>query len=181
MLQLAGSIHFLVTKILSKFQFFFLFICALLLASCSITEKKQGDPILILETKILETNEFAAWRLSKSEQHITSSNRAVSQLLQQSDDLIAKAKYEQAGDKLERLVRIEPKFAQAWSRLAWMALKNNDAQRSHQLAQRSNSYSRNNTNLKLLNWQFIQKAGELLNSIDIIHQAEQMIKTLSDE
>ena len=94
---------------------------------------------------------------------------------------MAESKFDKSSDKLERLVRIEPKFAQAWSRLAWMALKGGDAKRSHQLAQRSNSYSRDNTNLKLLNWQFILKAGELLNNTDIIQQAKQMIKTLGDE
>lgn len=130
---------------------------------------------------ILESNELAAWRLSSSEQRIAASNRAVAQLLQQADDLMAESKFDKSSDKLERLVRIEPKFAQAWSRLAWMALKGGDAKRSHQLAQRSNSYSRDNTNLKLLNWQFILKAGELLNNTDIIQQAKQMIKTLGGE
>ena len=130
---------------------------------------------------ILESNELAAWRLSSSEQRIAASNRAVAQLLQQADDLMAESKFDKSSDKLERLVRIEPRFAQAWSRLAWMALKGGDAKRSHQLAQRSNSYSRDNTNLKLLNWQFILKAGELLNNTDIIQQAKQMIKTLGGE
>ena len=130
---------------------------------------------------ILESNELAAWRLSSSEQRIAASNRAVAQLLQQADDLMAESKFDKSSDKLERLVRIEPRFAQAWSRLAWMALKGGDAKRSHQLAQRSNSYSRDTTNLKLLNWQFILKAGELLNNTDIIQQAKQMIKTLGGE
>lgn len=139
-------------------------------------EEKQADP-----GSILESNELAAWRLSSSEQRIAYSNRAVAQLLQQADDLMAESKFDKSSDKLERLVRIEPKFAQAWSRLAWMALKAGDAKRSQQLAQRSNSYSRDNDNLKLLNWQFILKAGELLNNSDIIQQAKQMIKTLGDE
>jgi len=140
-----------------------------------IEEKPVGPPTL------LETNQLEAWRLSDSEKRITSSNRAISQLLQQADELMAAANFEQASDKLERLVRIEPQFAQAWSRLSWMALKNGDAQRSQQLAQRSNSYSRDNNKLKILNWNFIKQAGELLQSVELVEQAEQMIKALGGE
>ena len=139
-------------------------------------EEKQVDSQLVLET-----NELAAWRLSGSEKRTVSSNRAVGLLLKQADDLMAEANFEQSSDKLERLVRIEPRFAQAWSRLAWIALKNGNAQRSRQLAQRSNSYSRDNDKLKLLNWQLIHRAGELLHNAEITQQAEQMIKALSDE
>lgn len=161
---------------MSKILFLFSLPIILLLVSCTAIEEKPVDI-----SQSLETGEFSAWRLSSDEQGLISSNRAVSQLLQQADDLIARVKYTQAGDKLERLVRIEPKFAQAWSRLAWLALKNNDAKRSRQLAQRSNSFSRKNTDLKILNWQFILKSGESLGRIDIVHQAEEMIKNLSNE
>jgi Tfp pilus assembly protein PilF len=116
--------------------------------------------------------------LSDSERRSVSSNRAVAQLLTQADNLIAEEHFAQATDKLERLVRIEPRFAQAWSRLSWMALKNGDAERSRQVAQRSNSYSRDNNQLTLLNWHFIKNAGELLGNNDIIQQAEKMITTL---
>lgn len=122
-----------------------------------------------------------AWRLSSSEQHIIASNRAVGLLLKQADELMADADFAKSSDKLERLVRIEPRFAQAWSRLSWMALKNGDAKRSQQLAQRSNSYSRGNTDLKILNWNFIQKSGELLNDVDIVQQAQKMIKKLEND
>ncbi len=110
-----------------------------------------------------------------------STNRAVGQLLQQADDLMVQANLEQAGDKLERLVRIEPKFAQAWSRLSWIALEKGDAKRSRQLAQRSNSYSHGNTKLKILNWSFIKKSGELLNDSNIIQQAQKMILKLRND
>lgn len=148
----------------------------MLLSSCTAIKQEPLDSPIVQET-----NELAAWRLSSSEQRLASSNRAIAQLLQQADDLMTEANFEMSADKLERLVRIEPTFAQAWSRLAWMALEDGDAERSQQLAQRSNSYSRDNDNLKLLNWRFILKAGELLNDFDIIQQAEQMIKILLAE
>ncbi|MCW8922309.1 MAG: hypothetical protein OQK69_01580 [Gammaproteobacteria bacterium] len=161
---------------LTRVQFYFLFPVVLLLASCSIIEEKQPDSRLVRETE-----ELSAWRLSASEKRMVSSNHAVGLLLKQADDLMAEANFEQAGDKLERLVRIEPKFAQAWSRLAWMALERGDAKRSHQLAQRSNSYSRDNTNLRILNWRFIQKAGELLNDAGIVQRARKMLKKLGND
>ena len=149
---------------------------ALLLISCSAIEEKQVDT-----QSILETNELSAWQLSASEARTVSANRAVGQLLQQADILMAEANFKQSADKLERLVRIEPRFAQAWSRLSWMALKNGDAKRSQQLAQRSNSYSRENVSLKILNWHFIQKAGELLDDVAVVQQAQQMISKLRND
>ncbi len=147
---------------------------AVLLASCAVVDPKQPDKPL----RIIETSTHSAWRLSDSERRSVATNRAVAQLLTQADNLITVANFAQATDKLERLVRIEPQFAQAWSRLAWVALKNGDAERSRQLAQRSNSYSRDNNQLKLLNWHFIKNAGELLHNNEIIQQAEKMIAVL---
>ena len=147
-----------------------------MLASCSVIDEKPSDSKSVLENRAMN-----AWRLSSSEQRIIASNRAVGLLLKQADELMADADFAKSSDKLERLVRIEPRFAQAWSRLSWMALKNGDAKRSQQLAQRSNSYSRGNTDLKILNWNFIQKSGELLNDVDIVQQAQKMIKKLEND
>ncbi|MCK5002259.1 MAG: hypothetical protein KAS57_04505 [Gammaproteobacteria bacterium] len=157
-------------------KFVFLFPVILLLASCSVIDDKPADSKSILETRAMN-----AWRLSSSEQRIIASNRAVGMLLKQADDLMAEADFARSSDKLERLVRIEPRFAQAWSRLAWIALENGEAQRSHQLAQRSNSYSHDNDKLKLLNWRLIHQSGELLHNAEMTQQAEQMIKNLGDE
>lgn len=161
---------------LSKIHFILVFLIILMLTSCAVVDEKQSD-----SKKMIEAEGHTAWFLSDYEKRVASSNRAVGLLLAQADDLMAVSNFEQAGDKLERLVRIEPKFAQAWSRLAWMALKSGDAKRSRQLARRSNSYARDNTNLQLLNWHFIQQAGEQLNDAEIIQQAQQMIKKLGDD
>ena len=161
---------------LSRFQFFLFISVVIFVSSCAVVEEKQPD-----SQTVLETDSHFAWRLSEDENRAASSNRAVRLLLSQADALMNEANFEQAGDKLQRLVRIEPTFAQAWSRLSWMALKNGEAKRSQQLAQRSNSYSRGIINLKILNWHFIQKAGELLNDVDIVQQAQQMIKKLGND
>jgi len=158
---------------LSRLQLLLFLPVFLWLVACTIVEDKPVEP----ET-LTETNTYSAWQLSDAERRSASSNRAVSLLLAQADELIAAENFDQAGDKLERLVRIEPKSAQAWSRLAWMSLKNGEAKRSQQLAQRSNSYARDNTRLKILNWNFIQKAAELLNDADLVQQAQKMLMQL---
>jgi len=161
---------------LFRFKNVFFLPVILLLNACSTIEEQYDT-----ETTVLETNELSAWHLSASEKRTVSDNRAIAQLLQQADTLMSEENYKQSADKLERLVRIAPRFAQAWSRLSWIALKNGDAKRSQQLAQRSNSYSRNNINLKILNWQFIKKAGELLDDVNIIQQAQKMILKLRND
>lgn len=161
---------------LSRFSRYIFLLLIMFLASCSVVDNKPLDP-----QSILETNVYSAWNLSGRDKQIAESNRAVKSLLKQADDLILEDNLDQASDKLERLVRIEPKFAQAWSRFSWIALKNGDAQRSRQLAQRSNSYSRGNDRLKILNWNLIQKAGEQLQSTEIIQQAKKMIKMLGEK
>lgn len=157
-------------------QLFLLLPVLLMLASCAVIDEKQLDSKTILKTK-----GYTAWSLSATEQRMASSNNAVSLLLAQADELINIEKLEQASDKLERLLRIDPRFSQAWSRLSWIALKNGLAKRSQQLAQRSNSYSRNNAQLKILNWRFIQKAAELMSDFDLVEQAQQMISKLDKD
>ena len=159
---------------LFRFQFVFILPLILFISSCAVIDDKQRET-----QNIIQAEGRSAWQLSGAEQRAVSSNRAVQLLLTQADELMSVDNFEQAGDKLERLVRIEPQFAQAWSRLAWMALKNGQVKRSQQLAQRSNSYSRQNSQLKILNWSFIQQAGELLNDIDLVEQAQRMITKLS--
>ena len=161
---------------LSRLSRFFLLLLMVMLVSCTVTEEKQIEP-----QSILETNTYSAWNLSSGDKRMVDSNRALRVLLVQADDLINQSNFDLASDKLERLVRIEPQFAQAWSRLAWLALKNNNAQRSQQLAQRSNSYSRNNNDLKILNWHFIQKAAEQIDNAVVVQQAKKMIKKLGNQ
>ena len=102
---------------LSKFQYPLFLAFFLFLTSCAVVEDKPLD-----SKAVLEADTYSAWRLTGNEKATVASNRAVTLLLAQADELISIENFEQASDKLERLVRIEPQFAQAWSRLAWIAL-----------------------------------------------------------
>ncbi len=83
-----------------------------------------------------------------------------------------------AADKLERILRIKPDYAPAWSRLSWLALQTNSPERSVQMAKRSNSFAQSNTELQSLNWSFIRAASQLLNDDETYLRANQKIESL---
>lgn len=146
------------------------------LLSCSGIEQKQVmDDAGVYETGI---QLFPAWKPLETSRSSATANMAIRELLAQADVLISQDAMEQASDKLERLLRIEPAYAQAWSRLSWIALQDHAPERSRQLAQRSNSYAYENRNLKLLNWTFIRQASELMQDEIGLREAESMIDRL---
>lgn len=108
----------------------------------------------------------------------TSALPAVEDLVQQADAQIALRNLDIASEKLERALRISPDYAPAWSRMAHIALNEADPARAIQMAKRSNSNAGNATELKLLNWQYIRKASQMLGDTDGILNAEKSINIL---
>ncbi len=104
---------------------------------------------------------------------------AVEDLVQQADAQIAMRNLDVASEKLERALRISPDYAPAWSRMAHIALNEADAARAIQMAKRSNSHAGNAVELKLLNWQYIRKANQMLGDTDGVLNAEKSIKILN--
>jgi Tfp pilus assembly protein PilF len=160
----------------SFFSIFFILVFSFMLASCAGIDNKAQDIYAPVESTGLQ--KFPAWELEGSLASPTNTNRAVMELLKQADELIANNQMEQASDKLERLLRIEPTYAQAWSRLAWIALENNQPKRTQQMSQRSNSYASGNKRLKALNWSFIRESGQRTGDEAVIVNAEKMIESL---
>ena len=103
---------------------------------------------------------------------------AVDDLMKQADNQIAVSNWEVASEKLERALRISPDYAPAWSRLSQIALYKDDPQRAIQMAKRSNSYAGNSVELKLLNWQFIRQASEMLDDTEGVQNANKAIYIL---
>ena len=103
---------------------------------------------------------------------------AVDDLMEQADSQIAANNWELASEKLERALRISPDYAPAWSRLSQIALLKDDPQRAIQMAKRSNSHAGTSVALKLLNWQFIREASELLNDLEGVQNANKAINIL---
>jgi hypothetical protein len=155
---------------------------SIFLVSCATMEKPVGDDIVLddkLDDKLSGTLDqtgdykYDAWRLNLAKEY-----GAVNPLLKEVDTLIEKHQFNTAIDKLERALRIKPKYAQAWSRLSWLALETNTPKRSMQMAKRSNSFSFSNAKLQVLNWTFIRSASEALDDDATFRKADKKIKTL---
>lgn len=141
----------------------------LLLFSCTTTEKQ-------IERDVVDHTgnaKFAAWRLVSSEEL-----EAINVLLDEVDLLIESHELNAAADKLERILRIKPDYAAAWSRLSWLALAMDAPKRAIQMARRSNSFAYSDPELQLLNWSFIRSSSERLNDTAAVEHANQKIDSL---
>ena len=116
---------------------------------------------------------YDAWSPDASAEH-----EAIKKLLDEADRLIENQAFDAASDKLERILRIKPQYAPAWSRLSWLALQMNSPERSVQMAKRSNSFAYSDPQLLLLNWSFIRDASQLLNDDESYNRANQKIESL---
>ena len=141
----------------------------LLIVSCASTEKH------IMQDSVDEPGyyKYDAWSPGASGDH-----EAIKNLLDEADRLIENQAFDAASDKLERILRIKPQYAPAWSRLSWLALQMNSPERSVQMAKRSNSFAYSDPQLQLLNWIFIRDASEVLNDEESYYRANQKIESL---
>ena len=142
---------------------------SILIVSCASSGRNTGDRIVDLPANY----KYEAWRLNASQEF-----EAINVLLDEADVLIANQSINAAADKLERILRIKPDYAPAWSRLSWLALQTNSAKRSVQMAKRSNSFAQSNTELQSLNWSFIRTASQQLNDDETYNRANQKIESL---
>lgn len=151
------------------FRPFILLLLTLFISSCASTDKIV-DESLHDETGIYK---YDAWRPTNAV-----SADAINALLNEVDILIEDNAYDAAADKLERVLRIKPGYAPAWSRLSWLALQMDSPKRSIQMAKRSNSFAGGDPVLQSLNWTFIRAASKALNDEDGYHRANQKIDSL---
>jgi hypothetical protein len=166
------------SKNLSAYQRFFLYtVLPIALASCTYTEKQpEPDGGIQVEGSVPATRtnyKYPAWNVNNAHEL-----GAINVLLDESDQLIESNFLNEAADKLERVLRIKPRYAPAWSRLSWIALQSDRPSRSVEMAKRSNSFSQSDTELQLLNWSFIRTASQQLNDDKTYQQAEQKIQSL---
>jgi len=91
----------------------------------------------------------------------------IKSLISQSDSQYINNDFAGALATLERAVRINPRYAEVWSRMAQVYLKQGKLEQARQHAKRSNSVIKNNDSLREFNNQIINP-----NSNDI--QKEQM-------
>lgn len=162
----------------SDFSIFYLSVAArtlfmaafsIMLVSCATTEQQVEQDVI----ETMGSYKYQAWRQTHD-----SSLGAINVLLEESDKLIENNAFDAAEDKLERVLRIKPQYAPAWSRMSWVALQSGDAARSIEMAKRSNSFSQSDPELLLLNWSFIRSASQQLNDTETYKQADQKINSL---
>ena len=142
---------------------------SMLIVSCASIDDRVPDKITVDSANY----KYAAWRLNSSQEF-----EAINVLLDEVDVLIENQNVNTAADKLERILRIKPDYAPAWSRLSWLALQMNSPKRSVQMAKRSNSFAHSNLELQSLNWSFIRAASQQLNDDETYIRATQKIESL---
>lgn len=87
--------------------------------------------------------------------------RAVAALLAKADSREQQAQWEQAAAFLERALRIEPRNARLWHRLAKIRLQQGRYAMAESLAQKSNALAKNDEELKQQNAELIEAARGL--------------------
>lgn len=86
------------------------------------------------------------------------SGPAVVSLVEQANGAARQGRYETAIAVLERALRIEPRNAFVWTRLAELRLEAGEAQQAATTADRANSLARGNPHLEMRNWRTIAGA-----------------------
>ncbi|MGK0297744.1 MAG: tetratricopeptide (TPR) repeat protein [Gammaproteobacteria bacterium] len=87
---------------------------------------------------------------------------------------------ENAAATLERAIRLEPKNALLWSRLAEVRLLEKNWHQAYVLANKSNSLAQTNPELQRQNWQIIEQAKIAQNDKVAAELARSKIKELSN-
>ena len=82
---------------------------------------------------------------------------------------------------LERALRIEPKNATLWNRLAGLRMRQGQWQQALNLARKSNSLAAGDYDLQLENWQMILEIKQKVNDAQGIRDAQQMIEQLREK
>jgi len=93
-----------------------------------------------------------------AEQPQSHTSQAVLSLQAKSEEQARSGNISGAVSTLERALRIEPKNARLWNRLAHLRLEQRQYQQAGDLAGKSNALAQNDTNLKRDNWMLIALA-----------------------
>jgi predicted Zn-dependent protease len=104
---------------------------------------------------------------------------AVLALLDDAEKQIQGGQVELAAAGLERALRLEPKNALLWSRLAEIRLIQKNWQQAYVLANKSNSLAQENRLLQRQNWQIIAQAKAAQGDMAGLDQARSRIRELS--
>jgi len=142
-----------------------------LATSCAV---QQGNPIWdpLEEKSVTDTG------INRS---IKSLSPAIAALVKQADVKIEQKQWSQAISIIERALRINPKQAEAWTRMAIAHLGSGNAEQAIHMARRANVYAAKNLKLKSYNWLLISRAYKKLNKPDAAKSAAFKSKKIMQE
>lgn len=154
---------------MQKIKLLSIVLLSYIVASCS------SVPPTSTEADLPGSYKYQAWAPSAKVEY-----EAINNLLRDADRLINDSAFDEAADKLERVLRIKPDYAPAWSRLSWVTMQSNEPTRSIEMAKRSNSFAQADKQLMLLNWTFIRSASQMTGDDAGYRQADQKIRSLKN-
>ena len=157
-----------------------LYLLLILMSACSTSPQRSMPPVVdaTRSGEPAPEPEQQPGRIEAPPQ--ASGGGAVVALLDRADD------YRQAGDisneaaTIERALRIDPKNARLWHRLAEARLDQGQAQQAEQLALKSNALSAGNTRLQASNWQLVARARWSMDDSTGARTAEKRARELLD-
>ena len=120
-----------------------------------------------------------AGAVSPSSPQPRTANHAVVALLDRADRYGQSGQKDAAAQALERALRIEPRNARLWSRLAAVRLQQGQSEQAEQLALKSNALSSYDRQLQAENWQIVARARWARNDRAGAQRAEQKVRELS--
>ena len=105
---------------------------------------------------------------------------AMSALVMQADSAIEQQQWSEAVAILERALRINPKQAEAWTRMAVVYLGQDNPEQCLHMAKKSNRHAKSNHKLQAYNWLLMSRAYKQLDKPDLAESAALKSKQLQD-
>ncbi len=131
------------------------------ITSCAVQQtNKIWDP--------LQQNQTTDTGIKRSTKNMSP---AIAALIKQADLKIEQKQWSSSISIIERALRINPKQAEAWTRMAVAHLGNNNAEQAIHMAKRANAYTGKNSKLKSYNWLLMSRAYKILNKLDAAKSA----------
>lgn len=96
-------------------------------------------------------------------------------LLASSESQSSLGEWDSAANSLERALRLEPRNALLWSKLAGVRYQQQDWQQAVQLAAKSNTLSGQNVDLRRQNWNMMANAYDAIGDIQSAEKYRQML------
>lgn len=153
----------------------------LLLSACSSTPTRELPPVIDGQTgeRIPDVSPGVPEApVAVPVPPTSTSSGAVVALLDRADDYRRTGDINSEAATIERALRIDPKNARLWSRLAAVRLEQGRPAQAEQLALKSNALARGNNALQARNWQLVARARWSVNNSAGARAAEQKARDL---